>query len=78
MFIGGWNEFPLANILLNADAQGSNLTWPLGLNALGGDFRTPWGYFAAASVLIAIPVMIVFLWLQRYFQSGLTVGSVKG
>lgn len=78
MFIGGWNEFPVANILLNANASGSNLTWPLGLFALQGDFRTPWGYFAAASVVIAVPVMALFLWLQRYFQGGLTIGSVKG
>ncbi|MGZ3599285.1 MAG: sugar ABC transporter permease, partial [Ktedonobacterales bacterium] len=76
--IGGWNEFPLANILLNANAASTNVTWPLGLFALQEDFRTPWGYFAAASVVISVPVMILFLWLQRFFQSGLTVGSVKG
>ena len=79
MFIGGWNEFPLANILLSStDSQNSNVTWPVGLNALQQDFHTPWGYFAAASVVISVPVMILFLWLQRFFQSGLTVGSVKG
>ncbi len=78
MFISGWNEFPIANILLNSNQTGSNLTWPVGLFALQNDFSTPWGYFAAASVMIAIPVMVLFLWLQRYFQSGLTIGSVKG
>lgn len=78
MFIGGWNEFPLANILLNANAASTNVTWPVGLYALQQNFRTPWGYFAAASVMISVPVMILFLWLQRFFQSGLTVGSVKG
>lgn len=78
MFIGGWNEFPLANILLNANDAATNVTWPVGLFALQNDFRTPWGYFAASSVVISVPVMILFLWLQRFFQSGLTVGSVKG
>ncbi|MGZ3584502.1 MAG: sugar ABC transporter permease [Ktedonobacterales bacterium] len=78
MFIGGWNEFPLANILLSANDAANNVTWPVGLNALQSNFRTPWGYFAAASVMISVPVMILFLWLQRFFQSGLTVGSVKG
>jgi arabinogalactan oligomer/maltooligosaccharide transport system permease protein len=78
MFIGGWNEFPLANILLSANDAANNVTWPVGLNALQSNFRTPWGYFAAASVMISVPVMILFIWLQRFFQSGLTVGSVKG
>lgn len=79
MFIGGWNEFPLANTLLSAiDPQGSNLTWPVGLYFLQQNFRTPWGYFAAASMVISVPVMILFIWLQRFFQSGLTIGSVKG
>lgn len=78
MFLTGWNEFPIANILLNSNATGSNLTWPVGLFALAGNFRTPWGYFAAASVMISVPVIILFLWLRRYFQSGLTIGSVKG
>lgn len=78
MFIGGWNEFPLANILLSANDASTNVTWPVGLVAMTNNFRTPWGYFAAASVMISVPVMILFIWLQRFFQSGLTVGSVKG
>ncbi len=78
IFIGGWSEFPIANILLNSNATGSNLTFPVGIYGLQNDFRTPWGYFAAASVLVAVPVSIAFLYLQRFFQSGLTIGSVKG
>ncbi len=78
IFIGGWSEFPIANILLNSNTTGSNLTFPVGIYGLQQDFRTPWGYFAAASVLVAIPVSIAFLYLQRFFKSGLTIGSVKG
>jgi arabinogalactan oligomer/maltooligosaccharide transport system permease protein len=78
MFIGGWSEFAIANIILNSNANGSNLTFPVGIYSLQSDFRVPWGYFAASSVLVAVPVSIVFLYLQRYFKSGLTVGSVKG
>lgn len=76
MFIGGWNEFVLAKLILNPDNNA--LTVPVGLYQLQQDQYTPWGYFAAASVLVSIPLMLLFLYLQRYFKSGLTIGSVKG
>lgn len=78
MFINGYNEFALGNILLNSNVDGSNLTFPLGLYGLQQDFRVPWGYFAAVSVLVSVPLMALFLYLQRFFRSGLTIGSVKG
>ncbi len=78
IFIGGWNEYALANLVLNSNASGSNLTFVLGLFTLQSDFRTPWGYFAAASVVVSVPLIILFLYAQRFFRSGLTIGSVKG
>lgn len=78
MFVGGWNEFALANFILNANSGGTNITFILGLNALQGTYTTPWGYFAATSVIISIPLMLLFLYARRFFQSGLTVGAVKG
>lgn len=78
MFLSGWNEFALANLVLNANANGSNLTFILGLYSLQSDFRTPWGIFAAASIIISVPLVLIFLYVQRFFQSGLTIGSVKG
>lgn len=78
MFVGGWNEFALANFVLNSNSNGSNLTFILGLNALQGTYTTPWGYFAATSVIISVPLMLLFLYARRFFQSGLTVGAVKG
>jgi arabinogalactan oligomer/maltooligosaccharide transport system permease protein len=82
-FIGGWNEFALANIILNSnglggEGLGTNVTFAVGIYGLQNNFRVPWGYFAAASVLVSVPLSIVFLYLQRFFKSGLTVGSVKG
>src|SRR6266849_7796867 len=77
MFVGGWNEFALANFVLNANANGSNLTFLLGLNALQGTYTTPWGYFAATAVIISVPLMLFFLYARRYFQAGLTIGGVK-
>jgi arabinogalactan oligomer / maltooligosaccharide transport system permease protein len=77
MFVGGYTEFALANFVLNANSGGTNLTFILGLNALQGTYTTPWGYFAATSVIISIPLMALFLYASRFFQSGLTVGGVK-
>lgn len=76
MFIGGWNEFAIASILL--PSSGDGMTFPLGLRSLQNDFSVPWSYFAAASVLASIPLMALFLYAQRFFQSGLTIGAVKG
>jgi arabinogalactan oligomer/maltooligosaccharide transport system permease protein len=78
MFVGGWNEFALANYVLNANQGSTNITFILGLFQLQGDFRTPWGYFAATSVVISVPLMLVFLYAQRFFRSGITIGGVKG
>jgi len=70
-----WNEYIVARVIL----QSSELyTWPLGLFELQGDFDTRWGLFAAASVSVTIPVMLVFLYSSKWLLSGLTLGGVKG
>lgn len=76
MFIGGWNEYAIAKIILNAD--NGSLTIPVGLYQLQSDQYTPWGYFAAAAVLVSLPLMALFLYAQRFFKEGLTIGGVKG
>lgn len=76
-FTSGWSEFALANLVLNANSTGSNLTFILGLFSLQDDFRTPWGIFAASSIVISLPLMLIFLYAQRYFKSGLTLGGVQ-
>jgi arabinogalactan oligomer/maltooligosaccharide transport system permease protein len=53
-------------------------TWPLGLNDFIGNFQTQWGLYAAASVIITVPVVLMFLYSSKYLISGLTLGSVKG
>jgi len=78
MFVGAYTEFALANYVLNANSNGSNLTFILGLYGLQQTYHTPWGYFAATAVIISIPLMVLFLYASRYFQSGLTIGAVKG
>jgi arabinogalactan oligomer/maltooligosaccharide transport system permease protein len=75
-FIAPFGDFIIASIMLRTD---SNYTLAVGLydlvaNKFGAEFTT----FAAGSVLIAVPIAILFLSFQRYFVSGLTAGGTKG
>jgi len=74
-FMAAWNEFMMALTFMTGDA---NKTLPVGLRNFVFQFNTDWHYMAAGSVLVMIPVMIGFLWAQRYLISGLTAGGVKG
>ncbi len=75
-FIGTFNEFILARLFL-VDVE--NRTVAVGLQQfIGGQFSENWGPFAAGSIIASIPIVIIFLSLQRYIVSGLTAGSVKG
>jgi arabinogalactan oligomer / maltooligosaccharide transport system permease protein len=73
-FMTAWNEFILASIFMEAE---SNYTAPVGLRFFVGGFSSQWGYFAAGSVIVSLPVVLLFLYLQKYLISGLTAGSVK-
>jgi arabinogalactan oligomer/maltooligosaccharide transport system permease protein len=50
----------------------------MALRSMQGQFSTPWSQFSALSILMSIPIVIIFFLLQRYIVSGLTVGGVKG
>ncbi len=75
-FMAAWNEYLLARVMLGS--QESLLTWPLGLQRLQGQFQTQWGQFSAGSILVMVPVMVLFLYSSKYLISGLTLGGVKG
>jgi arabinogalactan oligomer/maltooligosaccharide transport system permease protein len=74
-FMTAWNEFILAATFMN---QEELYTAPVGLKFFVGGFQQQWGYFAAGSIIVSVPVVALFLYLQRYLVSGLTAGSVKG
>jgi arabinogalactan oligomer/maltooligosaccharide transport system permease protein len=74
-FMGGWSEYLVARVVLQ---KNDIYTWPLGIFTYAQQFTVAWGKFAAASVLIAIPVMALFLYSSKWLISGLTLGSVKG
>jgi arabinogalactan oligomer/maltooligosaccharide transport system permease protein len=75
-FLGGWGDFVFASVLVPAP-DSMKLAVPA-LYSLSNSMSTPWGYFAAGAVVVIIPSMIVFLLVQRNFESGLTAGGVKG
>jgi arabinogalactan oligomer/maltooligosaccharide transport system permease protein len=74
-FMTSWNEFILAATFMDQEAM---YTAPVGLRFFVGGFSQQWGYFAAGSIIVSIPVVFLFLFLQKYLVSGLTAGSVKG
>jgi len=74
-FMTAWNEFILAATFMDKEEM---YTAPVGLRFFVGGFSQQWGYFAAGSIVVSIPVVFLFLYLQRYLVSGLTAGSVKG
>lgn len=74
-FMTGWNEFILAATFMDKEVM---YTAPVGLRFFVGGFSQQWGYFAAGSIIVSIPVVFLFLFLQKYLVSGLTAGSVKG
>jgi arabinogalactan oligomer/maltooligosaccharide transport system permease protein len=45
---------------------------------IGGQFGENWGPFAAGSLIASIPIVVLFLFLQKYIINGLTAGSTKG
>ncbi|MFF3917297.1 carbohydrate ABC transporter permease [Streptomyces sp. NPDC001852] len=74
-FITAWNEFPLV-LILNKDIEKQTL--PLWLSQFQTAFGDDWGATMAASTLFALPILILFIFLQRKAVSGLTDGAVKG
>jgi arabinogalactan oligomer/maltooligosaccharide transport system permease protein len=59
-------------------AEPASYTLPVALQHYVGDFSTEWGHFAAAAILVSLPVMALFFALQKHLVGGLTAGGVKG
>jgi len=74
-FMSGWTEFILAWTFLE---DPSRFTLAMALRSMQGQFATPWSLFSAMSILMSVPIVLLFFAMQRYIVSGLTVGGVKG
>ncbi len=73
-FMTAWSEYIVAAQVLQ---ESDMFTLPLGLKSFQATMSTQWGLYAAASILVSVPVVIVFIMLSRYLVSGLTIGAVK-
>jgi len=74
-FMTAWSEYIVAAQVL----QETNLyTLPLGLKSFQSNLTTEWGLYAAAALVVSIPVVVLFIVLSKWLVSGLTLGSVKG
>ncbi|MGP7961312.1 sugar ABC transporter permease [Sanguibacter sp. A247] len=75
-FVGTYGDFIIAKVLMTKE---ENYTIAVGLYQWATrPLVTPWAQFAAGAVVAAVPVIILFMFLQKYIVSGLTAGSVKG
>jgi len=76
-FIGHWQEFALPWLFLT---KPGDYTLSMTLYNMTGQYANaiPWNRFAAMAVIVALPVAIIYIALQKYITSGLTAGSVKG
>ncbi|MQW59681.1 carbohydrate ABC transporter permease [Sinorhizobium meliloti] len=74
-FVTTWNEFIFA---LCFATDSTVKTLPIGLAEFSTEFNTDWGAVMAASVVMTLPIAVLFLSLQRLFVGGLTAGATKG
>lgn len=74
-FMIGWNEYLFASIFVRAYPQFHTL--PLGLNEIFYSEHAIWAKMMAASVLTSVPVVALFMIMQKYLTGGLTAGGVK-
>ena len=75
-FVWSWNDL-LYSMTLVTDTAKRTLASGLVMTFLG-EASTNWGAMMAASIVAAVPVTVIFIFLQRYFIQGLTSGAVKG
>lgn len=74
-FMTAWNEFILAATFLSSE---TTFTLPVVLQRYVGEYDAAWGHFAAGAIVVSVPVMALFYWLQTHLVGGLTAGGVKG
>jgi multiple sugar transport system permease protein len=74
-FVLSWADYAYARTFLTSE-QGS-WTANLGITTMKGEYVTDWNEIAAAAVFIAVPILVIYLFLERYLVGGLTAGAEK-
>jgi N,N'-diacetylchitobiose transport system permease protein len=77
-FLQAWNEFTVALVILQKEEYRTLPLWLRGFVQASASHETDWGQVMAASTLVAVPVIIFFLFVQGRLTSGLVAGAVKG
>ena len=75
VFVLSWNEYLFASVLITSSAH---KTIPLGIAEFITSFDVRWGEIMAMGTLATVPVVVLFLCVQRYFLRGVIAGAVKG
>jgi multiple sugar transport system permease protein len=75
VFMGSWNNFLLPVVILFDPEM---FTLPLGLNTFKGQYISYWNYIMAASVVFTVPVLMLYIFFNRYFIRGVTFTGTKG
>lgn len=73
--LGAWDEYVWAMTILNVPEK---RTLPVGIASFHGQFATDWGLVFAASIIAITPIIVLYIFLQKYFVKGITAGSIKG
>jgi ABC-type glycerol-3-phosphate transport system permease component len=74
-FIVAWDEYLLSRTLISTESRWVS---SVGLSSFIGAYTTSWDQMMAASLVVALPPLVIFFFLQRYLVSGLTSGALKG
>ena len=75
VFINSWNEYTISTVVINSDI---NRPITVGLTQFAAFSMIQWNYLFASSLLATIPVVILFMLIEKHLVSGLTSGGVKG
>ena len=74
-FMAGWGEYITAQTVLFSEDK---YNFMVGLIGLQTDYSKPWGWVVVGAIFAMVPVMFVFMLLQKNLVGGLTAGGVKG
>ena len=74
-FMGSWNSFLWPLFILRDEAL---MTLPVGLATLHGRWLTQWNLVMAGAVITVVPMLLVYLLAQRYFEQGVVLSGLKG
>ena len=75
VFINAWNEYTISTVIIHSDG---NFPITVGLTQFAAFSMIQWNYLFASSLLATIPVVVLFMFIEKHLTAGLTAGGVKG